>query len=133
AGFIDILANSGGPTRFADTRQIRVIKPGGKVELFDMVAFTEGKGGKIPAVGPGDAILVPEKTDTDQPSWLKIPSGRAVHVMGAVVKPGRYEWSDEMSLFDLIANAGGPTGKGDLTAIRILKQSTGKATPVIFN
>ena len=30
--FIDILANAGGPTRFAETRQIRVIRAGGNVD-----------------------------------------------------------------------------------------------------
>ncbi|HMQ57552.1 MAG TPA: SLBB domain-containing protein [Rhizobiaceae bacterium] len=133
ATFVDIIANSGGPTRFADTRQIRIIRPGGVVEMFDLVAFTEGKVATLPPVNPGDAILVPEKTDTQEPSWLKIPATRAVQVMGAVNKPGRYEWADEMSLFDLIANAGGPTGQGDLSAIRILKRGDAKAKPVIFD
>lgn len=133
ASFIDILANSGGPSRFADTRQIRIIRPGGKVTMFDLVAFTEGKVAAVPEIGPGDAILVPEKTDTQEPSWLKIPATRAVQVIGAVNKPGRYEWADEMSLFDLIANAGGPTGQGDLAAIRILERAGSTARPLIFN
>lgn len=132
-GFVDILANAGGPTRFADSRQIRILKAGGEVVMFDLVAYTEGAGVEVPSVDAGDAILVPEKTDTDQPSWLKIPPGRAVQVIGAVYKPGRYEWSDEMSLFDLIANAGGPTAKGDMSAIRILKNADDKARPVTFD
>ncbi len=60
----------------------------------------------------GDAIFVPEKTDTKEPSWLKIAPDRAVKLMGAVTRPGRYEWSDEMSLLDLLAQAGGrPTNR----------------------
>ena len=133
SGFIDILANAGGPTRFADTRQVRILKADGSVVMFDMVAFTESQSVSIPAIGSGDAIFVPEKTDTDQPSWLKITPDRAVHMIGAVVKPGRYEWSDEMSLIDLIANAGGPTGQGDLSAIRIVAANDGKARPLTFD
>lgn len=133
ASFVDILANAGGPTRFADSRQIRIIKAGGEVVMFDLVAFTEGKVTEIPEVSAGDAILVPEKTETDEPSWLKIPPDRAVQVIGAVYKPGRYEWSDEMSIFDLIANAGGPTGKGDVSSIRILESKDSKARPKIFD
>ena len=63
ATFVDILANSGGPTRYADTRQIRILRGDGKVSMFDMVSFTEGKGGKVPLVSAGDAILVPEKIE----------------------------------------------------------------------
>ena len=133
AGFIDILANAGGPTRFADTRQVRILKADGTVVMFDMVAFTESQSNALPQIAAGDAIFVPEKTDTDQPSWLKITPDRAVHMIGAVARPGRYEWSDEMSLIDLIANAGGPTGQGDLSAIRIVAASDGKARPLTFD
>ena len=73
ASFIDILANAGGPTRFADTRQIRIIRADGKIEQVDLVKFADGSGGQLPAVRPGDAIFVPEKTETNEPSWLKIP------------------------------------------------------------
>ena len=71
ATFIDILANAGGPTRFADTRQIRVIRAAGSIDMVDLPRFTEGKSGALPPVGPGDAIFIPEKTDTQEPSWLQ--------------------------------------------------------------
>ncbi|NMU26807.1 sugar ABC transporter substrate-binding protein, partial [Vibrio parahaemolyticus] len=64
ASFMDILANAGGPTRYAESRQIRVIKSDGKVIKFDLTAHTEGlSSARPPNVGPGDAIFVPEKTD----------------------------------------------------------------------
>lgn len=92
AGFIDILANAGGPTRFADTRQIRLIRADGNVETVDLTQFTESKNKKpLPEVNPGDALFVPEKNETNEPSWLKIPTTRAVQVLGAVYKPGRFE------------------------------------------
>ncbi len=133
AGFIDILANSGGPTRFADTRQIRLIKADGNVVLVDLPLFTEGKGGRLPEVSSGDAIFVPEKTDTKEPSWLKVAPDRAVKLMGAVTRPGRYEWSDEMSLLDLLAQAGGPTHKSDMARIQIRASETDKGKPVLFD
>ncbi|MCW5736942.1 MAG: SLBB domain-containing protein [Enhydrobacter sp.] len=133
ASFIEILANAGGPTRFAETRQIRIMRADGKVDMFDLVRFTEVAGGKLPEVAAGDAIFVPEKTQSAEPSWLKTPPSRAVQVMGAVVKPGRYEWSDEMSLFDLLAAAGGPTARGDIAHIDILKSENDRARPVRFN
>ena len=132
ASFIDIIANSGGPTRFAETRQIRIIRANGEIVHVDLPMFTE-RGGKLPSVNPGDTIFVPEKTQSSEPSWLKVPPSRAVQVLGAVVKPGRFEWSDEMSLFDLIAAAGGPHARANLSAIQILKNEGSRQTPVVFD
>jgi len=133
ASFIDILANAGGPTRFAETRQIRVLRGDGEIEKFDLVAFTEGKLKKLPPVEAGDAIFVPEKVENNEPSWLKIPPTRAIHVIGAVNKPGRYEWADEMSLFDLLAQAGGPKERADISHIEILRSSSDRTQPVRFD
>ncbi|CAH1520711.1 Periplasmic protein SypC involved in polysaccharide export [Vibrio owensii] len=127
ASFMDILANAGGPTRFAESRQIRVIKADGGVVNFDLTAHTEGLSKqKVPTVGPGDAIFVPEKTDMNEKSWLKVAPSRAVAVMGEVVRPGRIEWSDEMDLIDLIAHVGGPTRRADTSKIEI--SNNGKVT-----
>lgn len=131
ATFFDILANAGGPTRYARTREIRVISRDGKVSEFDLQAYTEGlASAPVPQVRPGDAIFVPEKNDMNQTSWLKIAPKNAVHVMGAVTNPGRYEWSDEMSLLDLLAEASGPAKDADLTALNIKR--TGQK-PFVFD
>ncbi|EDP60100.1 SLBB domain-containing protein [Vibrio sp. AND4] len=127
ASFMDILANAGGPTRFAESRQIRVIKADGDVINFDLTAHTEGLSKqRVPVVGPGDAIFVPEKTDMNEKSWLKVAPSRAVAVMGEVERPGRIEWSNEMDLIDLIAHVGGPTRRADTSKIEIA--NNGKAT-----
>ncbi|MCV5735597.1 SLBB domain-containing protein, partial [Escherichia coli] len=111
---MDILANAGGPTRYAESRQIRVIKADGQVIKFDLTAHTEGLSSVAPPkVSAGDAIFVPEKTDFNEKSWLKVAPSRAVAVMGEVVRPGRIEWSDEMDLIDLLAHVGGPTRRAD--------------------
>ncbi|GEA50337.1 sugar ABC transporter substrate-binding protein [Vibrio inusitatus NBRC 102082] len=121
ATFMDILANAGGPTRFAESRQIRLIKANGKVIRFDLTAFTEGIGGvRPPKIENGDAIFVPEKTDMNEKSWLKVSPDRAVNIIGEVVRPGRIEWSDEMDLMDLLAHVGGPTLRADTTTIEVV-------------
>ncbi|MEZ9327711.1 SLBB domain-containing protein [Vibrio breoganii] len=121
ATFMDILANAGGPTRFAESRQIRLIKANGRVIRFDLTAFTEGIGGvRPPAIENGDAIFVPEKTDMNEKSWLKVSPDRAVNIIGEVVRPGRIEWSDEMDLMDLLAHVGGPTLRADTTTIEVV-------------
>ncbi|MGF1694174.1 SLBB domain-containing protein [Vibrio lamellibrachiae] len=121
ASFMDILANSGGPTRYAESRQIRIIKANGKVIPFDLAAYTEGLINSLPPeINPGDAIFVPEKTDMNEKSWLKVAPSRAVNVMGSVVRPGRIEWSDEMNLMDLLSHVGGPTLRADTTKIEVI-------------
>ncbi|MEH6453124.1 MAG: SLBB domain-containing protein, partial [Psychromonas sp.] len=119
-GFMDILANAGGPTRFAESRQIRIIKADNSIVAFDLTAYTEGTTNKVPSISAGDAIFVPEKTDMNEKSWLKVTPNRAVRVLGSVVRPGRVEWSDEMSLMDLLAHVGGPTQRADTNNIEIV-------------
>jgi protein involved in polysaccharide export with SLBB domain len=121
--FFDILANAGGPTRFAESRKIRIIRTTGKVDAFDLQAFTEGlTQSATPTVSPGDAIFIPEKTDMNEKSWLKITPDRSIKVMGAVKKPGRYEWGDEMGFLDILAHAGGPTQDADMSQVIVLKK-----------
>ena len=130
ATFMDILANAGGPTRFAESRQIRVIKSNGRVLKFDLAAYTEGISDSTPpSIQAGDAIFVPEKTDMNEKSWLKITPDRAVNVIGEVNRPGRIEWSDEMNFMGLLAHVGGPTLRADTSKIEVV---TGRKL-VVFN
>ncbi|AIY66661.1 SLBB domain-containing protein [Pseudoalteromonas piratica] len=122
-GFLDILANAGGPTRFAETRQIKILTPEGNNILFDLLAYSEGYSTVgIPTIAAGDVIFVPEKTDINEKSWLKVAPTRAVKIMGAIHHPGRYEWSDEMDFTDLFAHAGGPTKGANVNDIKIIRQ-----------
>jgi protein involved in polysaccharide export with SLBB domain len=132
ATFMDILANAGGPTRFAESRQIRIIRANGSVINFDLTAYTEGLNSNLPQIGAGDAIFVPEKTDMNEKSWLKVSPNRAVRVIGEVVRPGRIEWSAEMDLMDLLAHVGGPTLRADTTRIEIVPSSNDRQMKV-FN
>ncbi|WP_136680306.1 SLBB domain-containing protein [Neptunomonas sp. XY-337] len=129
SGFYDLLATAGGPTRFAETRQIRIIRANGSVQAFDLQGYVDGSSRRnMPKIEPGDAILVPEKTDMNEKSWLKVHPNRAVRIIGAVNRPGRYEWAAEMSLMDLIAHAGGPIASADTAHLQILQQREGGHT-----
>ncbi|MDP4985540.1 SLBB domain-containing protein [Pseudoalteromonas tunicata] len=125
--FLDILANAGGPTRFAETRQIKILTEAGQSKLFDLQGYSEGLTNvPVPNINPGDVIFVPEKTDINEKSWLKVSPNRAVKIMGAVHSPGRYEWSPEMDFTDLFAHAGGPTKGANINDIKIMRK--GKVT-----
>lgn len=120
--FLDILANAGGPTRFAETRQIKILTPAGESILFDLQGYSEGLiTAKVPNLNPGDVIFVPEKTDQNEKSWLKVPPKRAIKIIGAIMSPGRYEWSQEMDFTDLLAHAGGPTKGANINDIKIVR------------
>jgi len=129
--FLDVLANAGGPTRFAETRHIRILRADGRSTPFDLQAFSENGAGSLPGIEPGDAVLVPEKADMNEKSWLKVASSRAVRIIGAVERPGRYEWSDEMNLLDLLAHAGGPRAQADTAHLQILTARDGSSMRTI--
>lgn len=135
AEFMDILANAGGPTRYAESRQIRLLKADGSVQRFDLAGYTEGSiPGKPPTLQAGDAIFVPEKTDMNEKSWLKVAPDRAVRVIGEVVRPGRIEWSGEMSLLDLLAHVGGPVSRADTSNIEVVTPlPDGSTRAIVFN
>lgn len=121
-GFLDVLANAGGPTRFADAREIKILTPKGGSVMFDLEAYSAGTDNMlIPDISPGDVIFVPEKADMNEKNWLKISPQRAVKVIGAINNPGRYAWSDEMDFTDLFAHAGGPTRSADVNDIKIVR------------
>ncbi|PCJ96210.1 MAG: sugar ABC transporter substrate-binding protein [Zetaproteobacteria bacterium] len=136
ATFFDILSNAGGPTRFAEVRQMRILRKDGSVDHFDFQAYTEQEENtpELPVINPGDAILVPEKTDLNEKSWLKISPNRAIMIVGAVKRPGRYEWANEMSLLDLIAHAGGPVSTADTSQIKIMpRPNENNQKPIYFD
>ena len=135
ATFMDILANAGGPTRYAESRQIRIIGADGAIRRFDLSGYTEGTvDAEPPAIHAGDAIFVPEKTDINEKSWLKVAPERAVRVLGEVLRPGRIEWSDEMSLLDLLAHVGGPNARADTSNIEvIIPIGDGESRAVLFD
>ena len=133
ANFIGLLANAGGPTRYAETNAIRVLHGDGTIASFNLPAYAEGRGGSPPTLKPGDAIFVPGKVENNEPSWLKIAPSRAVQMIGAVNRPGRVEWSDEMTILDLISQAGGPTAVGDVANIQILTHQGDTARSIRFN
>ena len=134
-GFFHILSNAGGPTRFADTRKLQIIRSDNQVEAFDLFAFTQSpKTTKVPKITAGDAVLIPEKSRSNENSWLKTAPQQAIQILGAVNKPGRYEWSNEMTLFDLIGHAGGPKLQADLAHLEIvIPHSDGSSKSIRFD
>jgi len=131
--FIDVVAAAGGPSRFADTTQIKIIRHDGGIIKFNLNNYVNNIGNEtIPNLLIGDVILFPEKASYAESAWLKIPPDNAVQVLGAVNNPGRFPWADEMSIIDLIAHAEGPSQQADLERVKILTYGKYGEQPVKF-
>lgn len=120
--FMDMLANAGGPNRYADTQQIRVLKANGETFRFDLTKHADNPlANPYPDIAAGDIIFLPEKSDLNEKSWLKEGHDYSIKIIGAVKNPGRFEWDDSMTFLDLLGHAEGPTEKADLARINIVK------------
>ncbi len=118
---IDLLAKSGGTTENADTNEIIILRADGKTDTFNLSQYIKGnRNQKMPYIGEGDSIYVPKNESTDSTQWLNLSSDETVKVIGEVGSPGRYGWSNTLTLIDLLAHAGGPTSDADTKNIEIL-------------
>jgi protein involved in polysaccharide export with SLBB domain len=106
--FLDIISAADGPTNAADLLNIRVAHRGegrDRVSRVNLARYFEtGDETLLPRVRPGDVIFVPDRNR----NWLEQSPGSTVRVLGAVNRPGRYQFTDGMSILDLLAEAGGP-------------------------
>lgn len=119
--FMDMLANAGGPNRYADTQQIRVLKLNGDTFRFDLKKYSDDPANNpFPEIVGGDVIFLPEKADMIEKSWLIEAHNEAIKIIGAVKNPGRYQWDDDMTFLDLLGHAEGPTENADLAKIIIV-------------
>jgi len=109
-GFLDIVAAANGPTTTADIRNIRIShrdSADARVSKVDLALYFEtGDESLLPRVLPGDVIYVPDLNR----EWAQLDSESTVRILGAVGSPGRYTFDDDMTILDLLAEAGGPTG-----------------------
>lgn len=111
---IDLLMRAGGVSRFANVAKIRILSNGAPV-LFNLKKYLDtGDKSTLVEVSPGDTIFVPNIED-EASAVLS-----AVHIMGEVNRPGRFDFSENMNLFDLITRAGGPNDKANIGRIKVL-------------
>ena len=67
----------------------------------------------------GDTIYVPER---DKP-WIDNKNEQTVRIIGAVERPGRYKFSSDMTILDILAESGGPTETAYLEKIMVVNIS----------
>ncbi len=101
---LDALAEVGGSLATGDLSKTVVTHTDGEVETLDL--SNPGDKGTSPAnifIQVGDNIYIPQRT-------------YEISVVGAVTKPGSYEFKDSMTVMDAITDAGGAIDASDLTS-----------------
>nr|WP_227739654.1 SLBB domain-containing protein [Vibrio sagamiensis] len=131
--FLDILSAADGPTGLADIHNIRVTHRGlgySKVSKLNLSLYFEtGDESILPKVKPGDTIYIPEKDK----NWLDRSKESTIRVLGEVKSPGRYSFNDNMTILDLLAEAGGPTNSAYLEKISVVNLSCCQGQARTFN
>lgn len=133
AGIQQAIVAAGGLVEGAQLNKMQVRRQG-QVIRFDYKYYLDsGDTSKLPRLQPLDTIFVPAssllgnvQTGYD-PKALSSGSDTSnrdtVLLFGEVNQPGAIEWTEELNLFDLITQAGGPNDKADLTKIKIISRN----------
>lgn len=118
ASIQEAIMNAGGPVvKSADLTNIKVIHKNRPdvPELFNFQQFLrDGDVDKMPQLAFDDIVIVMTKKGNN-----------TVKVIGAVQKPGIFELTDTLNLFEIIYMAGGPVEKADFSRIRRLSSGSG--------
>jgi polysaccharide export outer membrane protein len=129
---IDVIQDAGGGVPGADLGRIQIIRrdgPSRRVLTADINrALREGTADQLPALEPGDVILVPGNA-ASQGAF----SADAVGILGEVSHPGLYPVGEGQDLWMALALAGGPTANGNLSVIRVLTKQRDAAHAVTVN
>lgn len=115
----EAIMNAGGPVvKSADLANIKVIHKNRPdvPEIFNFQQFLkDGDIEKMPQLAADDIVIVMTKKEKNN-----------VKVIGAVQKPGIFELTDTLNVFEIIYMAGGPAEKADFTRIRRLSSNSGE-------
>jgi len=122
----EVLQMAGGPLETANIERIKIIhknSPEESAEYYNLKEFMKsGTMANLPKLKPDDTIIL-----------LASEKSNKVKVIGAVNKPGFFDLSEKMNLFELIYLAGGPTEHGDLSKVRRFTQANGKTLEEVVN
>jgi protein involved in polysaccharide export with SLBB domain len=122
----EVLMGAGGPLETANLEKIKIVHKNtneDNAEYFNMKAFlTSGSLSDMPKLKPDDMIVL-----------LAEQKSNKIKVIGAVNKPGFFDLTEKMNLFEMIYLAGGPAERGDLSKVRRFSQVNGKNVEEVIN
>jgi protein involved in polysaccharide export with SLBB domain len=111
-----LLAAAGGVTTKASLSKAFIMRDNTQMPI-DLKRILAGDVEANTALKSGDMLVVPESKDR-------------VTILGSVHKPGPYDFAENMTLIDVIALAGGPTDKGNLAEVQIVRLEGGKTKTI---
>ncbi len=124
----DAIKEAGGATAAASLDAVRIVRTSSEGSTTALVnlqqALDSGNLGTLPALRPGDAVIVPERT-------ASYTGAGAVNVFGAVVRPASYSLTRDKRLIDAILAAGGPGENARLSNVTIIRQVPGGGATTI--
>ena len=116
-GLLDVLSQAGGALPNADLSRVQVMRrEAGALRTLtaDLTrALAEGSEAGLPKLEVGDVVVVSSALATAATS-------DAAAVLGEVQRPGLYPVGAGQDLWLVLAQAGGATGRGDLTSVKVL-------------
>jgi protein involved in polysaccharide export with SLBB domain len=122
----EVLMGAGGPLETANLEKIKIIHKNSSeesAEYFNLKQFmTTGSLSDMPKLKPDDTIIL-----------LAEQKSNKVKVIGAVNKPGFFDLTEKLNLFEIIYLAGGPAERGDLSKVRRFSQVNGKNMEEVIN
>jgi polysaccharide export outer membrane protein len=128
---LDVIDRAGGAQPGADLSRVQILRKEGasrRILNADIAAALQaGIGETLPALRPGDTIVVPAAAGGN------LPPGTGVSVLGEVARPGVYGVGDGQDLWSVLAASGGLAAQGDLAKVRILRQNSDAQTVATIN
>jgi protein involved in polysaccharide export with SLBB domain len=122
----EVLMGAGGPLETANLEKIKIVHKNSSeesAEYFNLKQFmTTGSLSDLPKLKPDDTIIL-----------LAEQKSNKVKVIGAVNKPGFFDLTEKLNLFEIIYLAGGPAERGDLSKVRRFSQVNGKNVEEVIN
>ena len=112
----ELLAAAGGPTAKAGLSKAFIMRDNSQIPV-DLKRVLGGDVEANAALRAGDMLVVPENKDK-------------IAILGAVSKPGPLDLTENMTLVQALAEAGGPTEKANLGALQVVRFEGGKATTI---
>ena len=119
-GVIDVISQAGGAITGADLSRVQIIRREGDLRRPQTVdvarALREGSDAALPALKPGDAVVVPVEAARGAATGADV-----VGVLGEVSHPGLYPVGEGQNLWMVLAAAGGATTLGNLADVRVVR------------
>jgi protein involved in polysaccharide export with SLBB domain len=129
---IDVINEAGGAVAGADLSRVQILRREGELRkplTVDVAAaMRAGSDAALPALKPGDTIVVPVSAAG---GTGPVAAGADVAgVLGEVQHPGLYPMGAGLDLWMVLAQAGGPTTRGNLGDVRVVRPRDGGGASV---